>query len=251
MSQRLRRPKPLVELRSQTALRVLSLAIPPNETQAWDLFKTRSNFSFRRFTRQACTSLQRIFDRISAQSHDVCARLIRQSGHDGRRRVQTGVINGSWVGILVVNNLWINGPLTSVFLRKRRTGRGSRKRRSQITSQPQEAGVIWGNLTEIQDRAISYLAIRLDASTQWEIAMNTTLESARFLSTKELSGLLGIPEGTLRQWRCSEVGPKWHKLRGTVRYDKADVENFLHESERIPSVRAHMEEHLVSVSSQR
>jgi predicted DNA-binding transcriptional regulator AlpA len=81
--------------------------------------------------------------------------------------------------------------------------------------------------------------------------MKTTRESARFLSTKELSELLGIPEGTLRQWRCSEVGPKWHKLRGSVRYDKSDVENFLHESERIPSVRAHMEEHLVSVSSQR
>ena len=77
--------------------------------------------------------------------------------------------------------------------------------------------------------------------------MKTTRESARFLSTKELSELLGIPEGTLRQWRCSEVGPKWHKLRGSVRYDKSDVENFLRESERIPSLRAHMEEHLVSV----
>ena len=81
--------------------------------------------------------------------------------------------------------------------------------------------------------------------------MNTALDSARFLTTKELSKLFGIPEGTLRQWRCSEVGPKWHKLRGSVRYDKTDVEYFLHESERIPSVRAHMEEHLVSVSSQR
>jgi hypothetical protein len=81
--------------------------------------------------------------------------------------------------------------------------------------------------------------------------MNTVFASARFLTTKELSKFLGIPEGTLRQWRCSEVGPKWHKLRGSVRYDKTDVESFLHESERIPSVRAHMEEHLVSVSSQR
>jgi hypothetical protein len=37
--------------------------------------------------------------------------------------------------------------------------------------------------------------------------------AARFLTTKELSKLLGIPEGTLRQWRCAEVGPKGHKLR--------------------------------------
>jgi predicted DNA-binding transcriptional regulator AlpA len=82
--------------------------------------------------------------------------------------------------------------------------------------------------------------------------MNTALDSARFLTTKELSKLLGLPEGTLRQcWRCSEVGPRWHKLRGSVRYDKSDVESFLHESECIPSVRAHMEEHLVSVSSER
>jgi hypothetical protein len=71
--------------------------------------------------------------------------------------------------------------------------------------------------------------------------------SAHFLSTKDLSALLQIPEGTLRQWRCSGVGPKWHKLRGCVRYDKTDVENFLHESERIPSVRAITEEHLVSI----
>ena len=81
--------------------------------------------------------------------------------------------------------------------------------------------------------------------------MNIALDSARFLTTKDLSKLLRIPEGTLRQWRCSEVGPKWHKLRGSVRYDKTDVESFLHGSERIPSVRAHMEEHLVSVLSQR
>jgi hypothetical protein len=73
----------------------------------------------------------------------------------------------------------------------------------------------------------------------------------RLIDTKQLSTLLNVPEGTLRQWRCSGVGPKWLKLRGSVRYDKSDVESFLHDSERIPSVRAHMEEHLVSISSQR
>jgi hypothetical protein len=106
-------------------------------------------------------------------------------------------------------------------------------------------------LTEIQDRVISYLSTRPDTPISRGIAMNTALDSTRFLTTKELSKLLGIAEGTLRQWRCSEVGPRWHKLRGSVRYDKTDVESFLRESERIPSVRAHMEEHLVSVSPQR
>lgn len=78
--------------------------------------------------------------------------------------------------------------------------------------------------------------------------MSVTPGPTRFLSTKDLSTLLRIQEGTLRRWRCSGVGPKWHKLRGTVRYDKTDVENFLHESERITSVRAITEEYLVSIS---
>ncbi|MGI0135244.1 MAG: helix-turn-helix transcriptional regulator [Candidatus Micrarchaeaceae archaeon] len=79
--------------------------------------------------------------------------------------------------------------------------------------------------------------------------MQTTIFSKKFLNTKELSILLAIPEGTLRQWRCSGVGPKWHKMRRTVRYDRAEVEEFIHQSERIPSVRAFMEEHLVSLST--
>ena len=81
--------------------------------------------------------------------------------------------------------------------------------------------------------------------------MSKTLLARKFMSTKELSALLDIPEGTLRQWRCAGVGPKWHKLRGSVRYDEREVEEFIHQSERIPSVRAHMEEDLVSVSTAR
>lgn len=71
----------------------------------------------------------------------------------------------------------------------------------------------------------------------------------RFLSSKEVAELLSIPEGTLRQWRCQGVGPKWHKLRGSVRYDTEHVDQFIHESERTPSVRAYTEERLVSVSA--
>ena len=76
-------------------------------------------------------------------------------------------------------------------------------------------------------------------------------EPRQFLSTKELSRVLDIPEGTLRQWRCTGVGPKWHKLRGSVRYDREHVDRFIHESERIPSVRAITEEHLVPISTAR
>jgi hypothetical protein len=70
----------------------------------------------------------------------------------------------------------------------------------------------------------------------------------KFINTKELSTLLDIPEGTLRQWRCSGVGPSWHKMRRSVRYDKAEVERFIHQSERFPSVRAIMEGSLDSIS---
>ena len=73
----------------------------------------------------------------------------------------------------------------------------------------------------------------------------------RFLDTKELSLLLDIPEGTLRQWRSSGVGPKWHKMRRSVRYDSSEVELFIHQSERIPSVRAFIEENLVSIPTAR
>ncbi len=43
----------------------------------------------------------------------------------------------------------------------------------------------------------------------------------------------------------------WHKLSENLRYDISHVDRFIHESERIPSVRAHMEEHLVSVQTAR
>jgi len=81
--------------------------------------------------------------------------------------------------------------------------------------------------------------------------MPSMVTPRKFLSTKELSKLLDIPEGTLRQWRSSGVGPTWHKLRGSVRYDMEHVDRFIHESERNPSVRAITEEHLVSVSAAR
>jgi len=73
--------------------------------------------------------------------------------------------------------------------------------------------------------------------------------SSRFLDTKQFASLLQIPEGTLRQWRSTGVGPKWHKMQGSVRYDFAEVESYIHRSKRIPSVRAYTEEMLVSIST--
>ncbi len=64
----------------------------------------------------------------------------------------------------------------------------------------------------------------------------------KLLTAKQLSLILGIPEGTLRYWRNVGLGPVWHKLEGSIRYDVRDVEAYVESNRRIPSVRAYMEE---------
>lgn len=66
------------------------------------------------------------------------------------------------------------------------------------------------------------------------------------LTSKEVSIMLGVPEGTLRYWRNVGLGPVWHKLEGSIRYELADVEAYVQASRRVPSVRAFMEEHRVA-----
>ena len=48
------------------------------------------------------------------------------------------------------------------------------------------------------------------------------------LTPKEASEFLGIPEGTLAQWRSQRRGPQYVKLEGRlVRYRITDVEAYL------------------------
>lgn len=80
-----------------------------------------------------------------------------------------------------------------------------------------------------------------------DFALHLDLEEAnsmaiQFLTGKQVSMMLGIPEGTLRYWRNVGLGPIWHKLEGSVRYDLADVEAYVKSSRRVPSVRAFMEQ---------
>ena len=63
--------------------------------------------------------------------------------------------------------------------------------------------------------------------------------SRRLVSTKELAEIWGLPESTLRYWRCAETGPPYVKVGGRIRYDLADVENYVRANKRMPSVRAH------------
>ena len=67
------------------------------------------------------------------------------------------------------------------------------------------------------------------------------------LSSKDVAKMLSIPEGTLRYWRTAGIGPVWLKLEGTIRYDLQDVLRYIRRGRRIPSVRANMEEHDVTL----
>jgi len=64
----------------------------------------------------------------------------------------------------------------------------------------------------------------------------------RLLTSKAVSEMLSVPEGTLRYWRKVGIGPKWLKLEGSIRYDLADVVAYIERGRRTPSVRANMEE---------
>jgi excisionase family DNA binding protein len=49
--------------------------------------------------------------------------------------------------------------------------------------------------------------------------------TTRLLTPKEAAEFLGIPEGTLAQWRSQRRGPMFVKLEGRlVRYRSADLE---------------------------
>jgi len=69
------------------------------------------------------------------------------------------------------------------------------------------------------------------------------MRTIQLLRSKEVAEILGIPESTLRYWRNVGLGPAWHKLEGSIRYDVDDVSRYVEKNRRIPSVRAFMEEH--------
>jgi excisionase family DNA binding protein len=50
----------------------------------------------------------------------------------------------------------------------------------------------------------------------------------RLLSPKQAAEFLGVPEGTLAQWRSQRRGPRYIKLEGRlVRYRASDLDNYL------------------------
>jgi len=57
----------------------------------------------------------------------------------------------------------------------------------------------------------------------------TTQITTTFLTQRELSELLRMPERTLEDWRLMQTGPPYIKLGGLVRYDVQDVLTWVHE----------------------
>lgn len=49
------------------------------------------------------------------------------------------------------------------------------------------------------------------------------------LTIDEVSKWLGIPRGTLYQWRSRRQGPRAIKVGGALRYRRAEVESYLEE----------------------
>ncbi len=71
---------------------------------------------------------------------------------------------------------------------------------------------------------------------------DAVMKSITLLTSKRVAEMLSIPEGTLRYWRATGIGPVWHKLEGSIRYDESDVSRYVEKNRRIPSVRAFMED---------
>jgi excisionase family DNA binding protein len=53
------------------------------------------------------------------------------------------------------------------------------------------------------------------------------MKTTELLNMEDLSALLGIPLGTIRNWRVSGYGPPGFKVGRHVRYRQADVEAWL------------------------
>jgi predicted site-specific integrase-resolvase len=62
-----------------------------------------------------------------------------------------------------------------------------------------------------------------------------------YLKPKELASMINVPEGTLRYWRYIGSGPDFVRMGGRIRYNRGDVQRWLHERRQVSSVRAAVE----------
>ena len=61
--------------------------------------------------------------------------------------------------------------------------------------------------------------------TEWEAPAGVTVQPLWRIT--DVSAYLGVPVGTLYQWRYTGTGPKAYRLGKHLRYRQADVEAWL------------------------
>jgi hypothetical protein len=67
--------------------------------------------------------------------------------------------------------------------------------------------------------------------------LDTKDRPSQLVSSREAARMLGLPEGTLRYWRCIGRGPAWVKLGRRTLYSVEDLVEFIARGRRNPSVR--------------
>jgi predicted DNA-binding transcriptional regulator AlpA len=66
----------------------------------------------------------------------------------------------------------------------------------------------------------------------------STIEKS-FISTRELSDLLGVEQGTLATWRRRGIGPAWYQMEGhLVRYDTVEVLTWIRSQKSVQTPEA-------------
>lgn len=61
----------------------------------------------------------------------------------------------------------------------------------------------------------------------------------KFLTSVQLAELLGVTEGTLRNWRAAKQGPPFVKLgkskQAEVRYKESDINSWINKNSKVAS----------------
>lgn len=59
------------------------------------------------------------------------------------------------------------------------------------------------------------------------------MQAVQWITTKQVSEMLGISAHTIRAWRTRGVGPDYRRMNRSIRYDKAHVQEW-HDRTLVP-----------------
>ena len=80
---------------------------------------------------------------------------------------------------------------------------------------------------EAAERARATRDARADGQTRTPAMSMVSTGYDPLLTIEEVSDWLGIPRGTLYQWRTRKQGPRAIKVGGALRYRRSEVESYL------------------------